>query len=655
MSNDKDNSIPVIIGVVGGSEELLSLKPVFDEFHLTFRKSTPIKIIQANKPDGVSLCDEDNPDLQVKLDVRPHNDKEEITDQDIATYLLRNCHFVLFAKTLKESDLLRTSVQTFVTNLPANTSSSGTTSHSIFDLPDPCPVLAQIEKNSLKFEIVKGNVAEHESKPEQHDKAHSSTLPLFEYEQRKNGIRRVWSGLTGRPASSFQTSSSESAISGNPKDPLDKRWLDCLEGIHRQAEFNNHQVEPDASQAARFGYDKLEAIPGAIKPMLKIYCKADKLAIHYQTLWQKLRFTTVKNLDPESTKDNYSRRFISFFYMAALSVFLLIFSTEFGELCGGWANPVSSLLYIGILLTCLQRYYRARVERWEQCHQDYRYIAEILAVQIHWVQAGIETYASSHFTSGVKNEVQWVRRVVHSARLMCKTDDLFEACKAKILDPNCRIKPVDEIADSWIGNQLTYHGDTLQGRRERALHALKAKRSRWGYMFICFFSVLLVLTCIKIYTLAAEHPGDSRNIQQHMALEQEQAAPAEVRKGPKEAVVEATVSGGTITHSSVAEGHDHEWWMEQAHHAVIVSMALSLVIFALLGEVIEGYALEQELTRSEELMAVYNRCINEFKRESITYKEKCVLLAEVGHFAIEAETHWLIMHRERPMQPVKGG
>lgn len=658
MSNDKNNSIPVIIGVVGGSEELLSLKPVFDEFQLTFRKSTPIKIIQASKSDGVSLFDINNPALQVKIDVRAHNDKEGITDQDIATYLLRNCHFVLFAKTLKKSDLLRTSVQTFVTEMPANTPSSGTTHHSIFDLPDPCPVLAQIENNSLKFEIVKGNVVEHESKPEHHDKANSFFLPLFEHEQRKNGIRRVWSGLTGKPASSFHASSSEGAISVNHVDLLDKRWLDCLEGIHRQAEFNENscQFKPDFYQAARFGYDKLEAVHDAIQPMFQIYCKADKLAIQYQMRWQQLRFTTVKNLDPQSTKESYSRRFISFFYMAVLSAFLLVFSTEFGELCGGWANPVSSLLYIVILVWCLKRYYHARAERWEQNHQDYRYIAEVLAVQIHWVQAGIKTYASNYFRNGVKNEVQWVRRVVHSARFMCKLDSLFEAYKAKILDNRCKIKPVDEVADSWIEKgQLAYHRDTLRARREGALHALKTKRRRWGYIFICFFSALLMLTCINTYKLLTEHPSHSHDIQQYMTLAQEPVAPVEVRKEPKEAVVAATVSARNDAHSSGVEGHDSEWWMEQGHHAVIVSMALSLVIFALLGEVVEGYALEQELTRSEELVAVYNRCMSEFKRESITCEEKCKLLTEVGRFAIEAETNWLIMHRERPMQPVKGG
>lgn len=632
MSDQNNKLIPVIIGMVGGAEEYESLKPVFAEFHLTFGACTPIKIIQASMFDGVSLFDEHKPSSQVKLELLPTSDKEGIAAQDIAAYLLRNCHFVLLAKTLEAKDPIRAAVQAFVSEIPANTHPSDTAHLSIFDLPEPCPILSQTEKNSLKLEIIKDKVTAREGEHKNYGKVIPYTLPLFEYEPRLRWYRRVWSGLTGNPPSPFHATSKERPIlsSGNPEDLLDKRWLVCLEGIHRQAEFNENsiQVEPDVYQAARFGYNNVEKIPDTIQPIFQIFFKADKLASHYQTRWQQLRFTTVKNLDPKSKKENYSLRFVSFFWMAALSAFLLAFSTEFGDLFDGWANPVSSILYIGILIWSMKRYYVARVERWEQKHQDYRFIAEVLAVQIYWVQAGIKSFASSHFPSGVRNEVQWVRRAVHSARLVCKQVGVLTS---------------EGVAKSWIedenNGQLRYHEETLHKRREGALHALKTKRSRWGYAFIFLFCVLMMLTGIKASNLVAECFNHSPDAQQYMTQEQNKL----------------TILEGSVTHSKEAGGHDSEWWMEQGHHAVIVSMALSLVIFALFGEAIEGYALEQELTRSEELVTVYKRCLKEFERQSIGEREKRELLAEVGIFAIEAEANWLIVHRERPMQPVKGG
>ena len=100
--------------------------------------------------------------------------------------------------------------------------------------------------------------------------------------------------------------------------------------------------------------------------------------------------------------------------------------------------------------------------------------------------------------------------------------------------------------------------------------------------------------------------------------------------------------------------HSEEWWKGVFHHTLIVAMVTSLVLFALLGEAVEGYGIEQELTRSEALVETYERCLREIKKSRDRGKIRS-LLVEVGYFAIVAEANWLMVHRERPLQPVKGG
>jgi len=608
MVEDKNNSVPVIIGVVGDAAGLKSLEPVFNEFRKTFGDSTPIKVLQMDTLGKAKLFGEENPDSIISLE-NILSVGEKISSQDMATYMLRNCHFVLLSKQEKISPDLQeiySAVEACAIELPANMPSVDKKKISVFDLPEPPPVLIQTEQDSLKMKIAS---REKERKP--CETAQTFSLGLFQYEQRKTGIKKYWNELTCKPYSIFDYVGDAKQFEFCPgkndplseTDPLGNRWLNCVEGLHRLAEFNRevHTAPDGYNQLDRFG---LKAAPNGFELMCQNFCKADVLALNYQTRWQELRFTTINSL---AKGEWHPKRIFSFLYLAALAAFLLAFSIDFGYVWGDLAGPVPYLAYASILfVSFLFLYHTARVERWEQKHQDYRFIAEVLAIQLHWSLAGIRDYASDHFPMGIKNDVQWVRRVVHTARFLSSLDTIT-------------VWSLDETCEKWIGKnendkngQLNYHLFKMQKRRKDALHSLKKKRKYSGVAFVVLF---LILTGLNLYEVS------------HF------------------------IFGG---HVSIENVQNTENWIKLFHPYLIVAMATSLVIFALLGEAIEGYGIEQELTRSEELVDVYRRCLSEFAKNPGNERKRN-LLEDVGRFAVDAEAHWLVLHRERPLQPVKGG
>lgn len=663
MRDEKNTAIPVIVGVVGGAAELVSLTPVFEEFHNTFGDSIPVKVMLADGSGEIKLFDAGTPQSNNILHVS-HSCVSNMA-QDVATYLLRNCHFVLLSATLEKSQPIFCAVEACAVELPAETPTVEGENISIFDLPEPAPVLAQVWANSLKLAIVKRKVESHSDKPAETARklngCNSFSLALFEYAEAAPSWK-FWLGLVQESVPKYTSMSGDKVFSfvRNSKDAMGRRWLDCVKAIHRQAAFNEEawcSSEVNKYQIERFGFDSLAEVPHDpsvcdLKDLLLIQCKADTLAAKYQTLWQKLRFATMKNL---ANKDGYPRRFFSFLWLGGISAFLFVFSTEFGGILSGWSNILASLGYAFILLATFVLYINVRKQSWEQKHQDYRFIAEVLAIQLHWMLAGIKKYASDHFSSGVKSDAQWVRRAVHCSRFLSK------------LEEGKPTLAVDTVCAIWVDSQREWHEKSFQNGREKALEALNKRRGLAGKIFVGLFLVFIMITLYKGSALLQRDFGKPHEQQavvngatgEHGEVLSIHAAVVEhteaITHTPDiDAATKSETASAQIQH---ADGHDAEWWeeqFEQLHHLLVVLMVASLVLFALLGEAIEGYGIEQELTRSEALVEVYDRCLREFKKLTDDSKKRRLLM-EVGSFAIDAEASWLVVHRERPIQPVKGG
>ena len=415
--------IPVIIGVVGGFDEWASLQPVFDEFRNAFRDSTPVKIMLADSSgESGEIRFFDNPKSR-EFVVLPCLKTDHASDgmRNIATYLLHNCHFVLLSATLKKSDPIRSMVEKFAFDLPGNMPAIDSDVVSAFEIPQPAPILLQSNKGTLDLEIVgreiKVTSANADSKIE---------LGVFEYAEAEPRWK-TFLGLVKEYPSPFKNPEATKVFSfvrpakheeaSETKDEMGSRWLACVKALHRQAEFNKEDwcdSSIDCYQTERFGVKSAGELPDQpdsndFQKLFLIFCKADSLALKYQNSWQEMRLATLKRI-----KDGSLGLVNSFLWLGGLAALLFVVSTEFGGLLGGWVNVVASTGYVLILVATYCWFITARKGAWERKHQDYRFIAEVLAIQLHWMLGGVRKYASSHFPSGADSDIQWVAKTVHT-------------------------------------------------------------------------------------------------------------------------------------------------------------------------------------------------------------------------------------------------
>jgi len=657
----KVEDVPVIIGVVGGFDEWASLQPVFDEFANTF-DSIPVKVMLAESSgESGEIRFFDNPKSR-EFVVLPCLKADHASDgmRNIATYLLHNCHFVLLSATLQKTDPIRSMVEKFAINLPANMPTINSDVVSAFEIPQPAPVLLQLNKATLNLEIVGREIkvisADADSKIE---------LGVFEYAEAEPWWKSIPSFFVKDALKKTEATKVFSFLrptkheeSSETKDEMGSRWLACVKALHRQAEFNK-EVWCDSSinhyQSERFGVKSAGELPDQpdsndFQKLFLIFCKADSLALEYQDSWQKMRLDTLSQI-----KNGSIGRAFSFLCLGGMAALLFVVSTEFGNLLDGWVNVVASISYAFILGGAYGRFIYARKAAWERKHQDYRFIAEVLAIQLHWMLGGVRKYASSHFPSGADSDIQWVGNAVHTCRFL-----------STMVDSNQPAFPIDTIKDSWVIYQKNYHLESLQKGREKAQKVLSKRRRFFGETFVALFCVFILFTGYETYALWNGHHGASVEQNVEHAVIHETTAKHE-----------STISthADVIEHQEIAKseehvvGHESEVFKERLetfHHALITLMVFSLVLYALLGEVIEGYGIEQELTRSEALVKNYERCLHEFTEIDERFKlgeisaqkqllDKQNILKQLGKIAIDAEANWLVVHRERPMQPVKGG
>jgi hypothetical protein len=648
--------IPVIIGVVGGAVELASLKPVFVEFRNTFGDSTPVKVMLADSSGGIIIFDEKSPQVSVRLPVLVC---EKVNfNQSVATYLLRNCHFVLLAATLGEKHSIRSAIVAHAIELPVDMQTVEGEGISVFDLPDPAPVMAQLTENTLSLEIMGRDVRLQDEDAAKSNEGKTFMLALFDYAESKP-FWKTWFGLVNGSASEFKNSSAKKVLlfTRGARDEMGARWLSCAEAIHRQAEFNKENWTDstlNSYQTERFGFKSVDEIPHDsescdLRNLFLIQSKADTLATTYQAKWQKLRFSTMKEI---STRFIFLGGLFSFLWLSVIAAFLFVASTEFGSLLGGWVNIIASLGYVLIMLGTFVIYLYARKKSWEKKHQDYRFIAEVLAIQLHWLLGGIRKYASDHFPTGVKNDVQWVRRAVHASRFLSKLDETKSTLT------------VDKVCKQWVSEQKDWHKTIFQQGREKAFNTLNMRRNFAGIIFVVSFLIFACFSSYEGYALLNEIHGAKKEQSLEIMADSGSTTKREdvVATLPlvvehKGAVVQDEVVGVVTKSDGQGDGEESKLLKERLetfHHCLVVFMVVSLVLYALLGEAIEGYGIEQELTRSEALVEVYDRCLREFNKLDGD-GEKRKILMQVGGFAIEAEANWLVVHRERPMQPVKGG
>jgi len=93
---------------------------------------------------------------------------------------------------------------------------------------------------------------------------------------------------------------------------------------------------------------------------------------------------------------------------------------------------------------------------------------------------------------------------------------------------------------------------------------------------------------------------------------------------------------------------------ENVMHWVIVAMAVAPATAALAGYVVEKRGFESHVQRSRVMAALYARATDAFDRVHGDGLAEQALLSEIGREALAENGDWVILHRERTIEPPKG-
>lgn len=257
--------------------------------------------------------------------------------------------------------------------------------------------------------------------------------------------------------------------------------------------------------------------PSGLQRIHRIGAVADHLASKYQEKWQRLVMATTNEFAAESNKGAlhaliglakflFRQTLVTFGLLAALGL------ASFSELSGGcnpedpfaflgctseswkhWFGPLSFFaVYLFALGAAWLKYARAKVEKWEARHQDYRLMAE--AVRVLYVRSILDraTCVGCDLPVAEPAASGWVNLALRS---------IFHAQPMSDVPGNASTR-VFAANTCFIEDQLNYHKDKLLKRRESAIELLSGA-GRWGFRL--FFAVILVLA-INVAGEICHHP-----------------------------------------------------------------------------------------------------------------------------------------------------
>lgn len=250
----------------------------------------------------------------------------------------------------------------------------------------------------------------------------------------------------------------------------------------------------------------LKVEPEGLARTHRIGAVADHLASDYQKRWQRLLLATTNEIAVESDKTPVCAflgvakllmrpTLVSMGLLAALGL------ASFSELSSGcapddpfvflgcaseswkhWFGPVSFFaVYLFTLGVAWTKYARAKAEKWEARHQDYRLLAE--ALRVLYVRTILErsVCVGGDLPTAEPAASAWVRLALRSIfhtqpKRSVTGDALARVSAAKVC---------------FIEDQLNYHKEKLLKHREAAIELI-SDAGRWGSRL--FLGVLLVLT-----------------------------------------------------------------------------------------------------------------------------------------------------------------
>jgi hypothetical protein len=285
------------------------------------------------------------------------------------------------------------------------------------------------------------------------------------------------------------------------------------------------------------------------------------------------------------------RRYSSLVSLFTLAVLAFFFFELYAHLI---QESLMLALYPAILLLASVLYVWVKRHSYENKHLDYRALAEGLRIQLFWKLTGIKEDVTRYYLRKQKSELDWVRKGIESLIFSAKDDSGTD----RLVTKTYIASDYKMALDYWVDDQRKYY-------KKSAVRDLKKLRKQEYAVYGFFISGLVVAVIVLFLDISSIFSGDGKFF----------------------------------------------------HHILIVVMGLTPALAAAL----DGYA-EKRVFASQ--TKVYKRMYHLFDRAAAQLKTMLdnndldgarLLLKELGREALQENSDWVLMHRERPMKIPMGG
>ena len=339
--------------------------------------------------------------------------------------------------------------------------------------------------------------------------------------------------------------------------------------------------------------------PAGLKKICKIGDVADKQATMYQTKWQKLVFSTTKEI---ATAPMIKQHISTLISLVILGVFAAICMAAFSELSDKceMTDPLSFkfctsdnwvkfsglsfiFLYLVTLGVAWYLYATAKTEQWEARHQDYRLLAESIRVLHVRSILGNPTCVARDLPLSEPTDSGWVQLALRSI--------FFDAQRSGMQTTLDDPAKVALAMKSFIGPQVEYHENTLLIRREKAIQRLN-KAASFG--FIIFIITIIVLT-VHVFVLGL---------------------------------------------------FNLEPLSKMGKHYILIFLVFGLGSWAGTQSILDSFGLEQELKRGRLVLSQLAEAAKIGSNEAIL---------KAANYFLNDQAQWHSLHRNNPIEAVTGG
>lgn len=453
--------------------------------------------------------------------------------------------------------------------------------------------------------------------------------------------------------------------------------------IHKHVQtFNAHAIvkdDPGLEEFREIGKDplledaevKANGLSEPLKKMRECYQQADVLAMYFQS------------------KTNRMLTFLCVLAFVAAASFI-----AYAHLLVHHAAPWPLAVYFFMLAVAFRFYFEAQRRDYQNKYQDYRAVAEGLRVQFFWRLAGVDSSAAEYYLLKQTSELDWIRNVI-------------AACSVRAAPERTYNWPL--IHERWIKHQHDYFSSRT-GTSRKTLIAYKYIGE--GFLLVSLSLAILVLIVYLMEklahifsepaALAHEVPGlvmailitsvlvfflyalSKHIIEQYENL-REEAVPEEdaTRKsGPgdgadnprtqlKRDVQELTerpksslalgIGGGLLLAAIILLAPSLiSFWPRldlkpDVHELWIVAIGLTAVAGGLLHYHSEKRALAEHAKQYGRMTIIFKNALERFKKfeDSGDYGTAAALVKELGIEALAENGDWVLLHRERPVEPIR--